>query len=171
QNLLEIGKIEEGKMPVVLEPVALAEVTDEIVDEYAAIAEQGQRAVRAAVPPDVPPVLADRWLLRRVLANLVVNGIRHSGGDVVVDATAGAGEVALRVTDTGRGIAPEDQELIFERFRSGGRSATDEPALDTGLGLPFCKLAVDRMGGRITLASQPGRTVFAVTLPAQSSAP
>jgi len=170
QNLLEIGKIEEGKMPVVLEPVALAEVTDEIVGEYAAIAEQGQRALRAAVHRDVPPVMADRWLLRRVLANLVVNAIRHSGGDVVVDATVSAREVTLRVTDTGRGIAPEDQALIFEKFRSGGRSATDEPALDTGLGLPFCKLAVERMGGRITLASQPGRTVFSVTLPVQGPA-
>lgn len=171
QNLLEIGKIEEGKMPVMPEPVALAEVAREIVDEYAAIAEQGQRAVRAAVHRDVPPVVADRWLLRRVLTNLVVNAIRHSGGDVVVDATASACEVTLRVTDSGRGIALEDQELIFERFRSGRRSATDEPAMDTGLGLPFCKLAVERMGGRITLVSEPGMTVFAVTLPAQGSVP
>jgi signal transduction histidine kinase len=171
QNLLEIGKIEEGKMPVVLEAVALAEVADEIVDEYAATAEQGQRTLRAAVHRDVPAVVADRWLLRRVLANLVVNAIRHSGGDVLVDATASAREVTLRVTDSGRGIPVEDQAHIFEKFRSGGRSAIDEPAMDTGLGLPFCKLAVERMGGHITFASEPGRTVFAVILPAQGATP
>ena len=64
----------------------------------------------------------------------------------------------------------EDQALIFEKFRSSRRSATEEPADDTGLGLPFCKLAVERMGGRIALASRPGETVFAVTLPAQGPA-
>src|SRR5262249_56359046 len=78
QNLLEIGKIEEGKMPVVLEAVALAEVADEIVDEYAATAEQGQRTLRAAVHRDVPAVVADRWLLRRGPAHLVGNAIRPS---------------------------------------------------------------------------------------------
>lgn len=173
QNLLEIGKIEEGKMPVAREPVALAELADEIVEEYVAVAEQGQRAVRAHVPPDLPPVCADRWLLRRVLTNLVINAIRHSGSRVVeVDAAAGpeAGEVTVRVTDFGRGIPPEDQLLAFEKFRSGRRrSPTDDPTMDTGLGLPFCKLAVERMGGRIALTSRPGETVFSVTLVIQDS--
>jgi signal transduction histidine kinase len=59
---------------------------------------------------------------------------------------------------------------IFEKFRIGRRSAVDDPATDTGLGLPFCKLAVDRMGGRIALTSRVGETVFAVILPTQSPA-
>ena len=157
QNLLEISKIEEGKMPVVREPVSLAELADEVVEEYAAVAEQGQRAVRTDVRRDLPQAVADRWLLRRVLTNLVVNAIRHSGSrDVQVDAATGPepGEVTLRVTDFGHGIAPEDQALIFEKFRSSRRLAIEEPADDTGLGLPFCKLAVERMGGR-TRAHQP----------------
>src|SRR5262245_15074826 len=173
QNLLEISKIEEGKMPVVRESVSLAEVADEVVAEYAAVAEQGRHAVRSDVRRDLAPALADRWLLRRVLTNLVVNAIRHSGSrSVEVDAAPGPGpgEVTLRVTDSGHGIAPEDQALIFEKFRSGRRSATDEPADDTGLGLPFCKLAVERMGGRIALTSRPGETVFAVTLPTHGPA-
>src|SRR5215831_7153732 len=169
QNLLEIAKIEEEKMPVVREPVSLAELADEVVAEYAATAEQSQQEVRADVPRDLPPAIADRWLLRRVLINLLVNAIRHGGGRAVcIDAAEGphAAEVTLRVTDSGRGIAPEDQVAIFEKFRSGRRSAVDDPAADTGLGLPFCKLAVERMGGRIALTSRPGETVFAVTLPA-----
>ena len=173
QNLLEIGKLEEGKMPVLHEPVSLAELADEIVNEYAAVAEQGQRAVRTDVRRDLPPAIADRWLLRRVLTNLVVNAIRHSGSsEVTVNATVGPapGEVTLRVTDSGHGIAPEDQMQIFEKFRIGRRSAVDDPATDTGLGLPFCKLAVDRMGGRIVLTSRVGETVFAVILPTQSPA-
>ena len=75
------------------------------------------------------------------------------------------------MTDSGRGIAPEDQVAIFEKFRSGRPSAGDDPAADTGLGLPFCRLAVERMGGRIALTSRPGETVFAVTLAAGDVAP
>jgi signal transduction histidine kinase len=173
QNLLEISKIEEGQMPIVREPVLLTELADEVVEEYRAVAEQSQRAVRTDARRDLPPAVADRWLLRRVLTNLVINAIRHGGsGDVQVDADAGPapGEVTLRVTDFGRGIAPEDQALVFEKFRSGRRPTMGEPADDTGLGLPFCKLAVEHMGGRIALTSRPGETVFAVTLPAHGAA-
>src|SRR5262245_1439836 len=173
QNLLEISKIEEGKMPVLREPVSLAEVADEVVEENVDVEEQGQRAVRTSVRSDLPPAFADRWLVRRVLTNLVINAIRHSGSrEVQVDASAGPGpdEVTLRVIDSGHGIAPDDQLLIFEKFRSGPQSAIGDPADDTGLGLPFCKLAVECMGGRITLTSRPGETVFAVTLPAKSTA-
>ena len=162
QNLLEIAKIEEEKMPVVREPVSLAELADEVVEEYAAAAEQSQQAVRTDVRRDLPPAVADRWLLRRVLINLVVNAIRHGGGrEVQIDAAVGPGqgEITLRVIDSGRGIAAEDQDAVFERFRSGRRSAGDDPATDTGLGLPFCKLALERMGGRIALTSRPGETV------------
>jgi signal transduction histidine kinase len=66
QNLLEIAKIEEEKMPVVREPVSLAELADEVVEEYAAVAEERQQAVRTTVGRDLPPALVDRWLLRRV---------------------------------------------------------------------------------------------------------
>src|SRR5262245_41162062 len=169
QNLLEIAKIEEEKMPVACEPVVLAELADEVVEEYGAAAEQSQQVVRSTVRRDLPPAMADRWLLRRVLVNLVVNAIRHAGGrEVRMDATAEPHprEITVRVVDSGRGIPPEDQGTIFEKFRSGRPSAVDDPTMDTGLGLPFCKLAVERMGGRIALTSRPGETVFAVTLPA-----
>jgi protein-histidine pros-kinase len=173
QNLLEISKIEEGKMPIAREPVALAEVVDEVQREYAPVAEQ--TAKRLAVRPGAEAAVAigDPSLIKRVLINLVVNALRHSGSrEVWVEAVpdAGAGTVTLRVIDTGHGIAPEDQVRIFEKFAVVRRSLGD-PAGDTGLGLPFCKLAVERMGGRITLTSVPGeQTVFAVTLPAQQSA-
>ena len=72
----------------------------------------------------------------------------------------------LEVVDYGHGIAEGDRVRIFEKFRTVRRSPSDDPGGDTGLGLPFCKLAVERMGGRISLASSPGlNTVFTVTLP------
>src|SRR5262245_175531 len=168
QNLLEISKIEEGKMPVAREAIVLADVVDEVVHEYGPVAEQAGRRLTVAVATDLPPAVGDRVLLRRVLVNLIVNALRHSGSsEVWIEGGADDGGVVLRVIDHGHGIAEEDQVRIFEKFRTVRRSPSDDPAGDTGLGLPFCRLAVERMGGRITVASRPGeRTVFTVALPA-----
>jgi signal transduction histidine kinase len=169
QNLLEISKIEEGKMPVAAEPVVLAELVDEVVAEYATVAEQTGRRLHVSVGTDLPAARGDRAIMKRVLVNLVVNALRHSGSDEVrIEGTLGpeADEITLGVRDRGRGIAEADQSRVFEKFRILRRSPTDDPAVDTGLGLPFCKLAIEEMGGRITLTSTPGDfTVFAVTLP------
>jgi signal transduction histidine kinase len=172
QNLLEISKIEEGKMPVAREPIVLAEVADEVAREYRPVAEQAGRALRIAVGTELPPAVGDRALLKRVLVNLIVNALRHSGStEVVVAGRPLAEEVALDVIDYGHGIAEADHARIFEKFRTVRRSPSDDPGGDTGLGLPFCKLAVERMGGRITLASASGTsTVFSVTLPALEAA-
>ena len=173
QNLLEISKIEEGKMPVAAEPVVLAELVDEVVAEYGPVAEQTARRLVVAVGTDLPAAHGDRAILKRVLVNLVVNALRHSGSaEVRIEGTLGPGtdEITLGVRDRGRGIAEADHARVFEKFRILRRSPTDDPAVDTGLGLPFCKLAVEQMGGRIALTSTPGDfTVFAVTLPIHRS--
>ncbi|MGH7893435.1 MAG: ATP-binding protein, partial [Candidatus Binatia bacterium] len=168
QNILEIARFEEGKMPIAREPVVLAELVDEVVREYAGIVGQAGRTLAVDVASDLPAALADRALLRRVLVNLIVNALHHSGSVAVrVDAASGPDQVTLRVCDDGRGIPPEQQAIIFEKFASIRRSPTEEPSEGTGLGLPFCRLAVERMGGRIALTSIPGSgAVFAVTLPA-----
>src|SRR2546425_9729901 len=167
QNLLEISKIEEGKMPVAREPIVLAEMVDEVAREYGPVAEQAGRRLRIAVGTDLPPASGDRALLKRVLVNLVVNALRHSGSsEVVIEGGSAPPDVRLEVVDYGHGIAEGDRVRIFEKFRTVRRSPSDDPGGDTGLGLPFCKLAVERMGGRISLASSPGlNTVFTVTLP------
>ncbi len=168
QNLLEISKIEEGKMPVAREPIVLAEVADEVAREYQPVAEQAGRRLRIAVGTDLPPALGDRALLKRVLVNLVVNALRHSGSsEVVVEGRPFPAEVTVDVIDYGRGIPEAEHARVFEKFRTVRRSPSDDPGGDTGLGLPFCKLAVERMGGRIALMSTGGTsTVFTVTLPA-----
>jgi signal transduction histidine kinase len=171
QNLLEISKIEEGKMPVAREPVVLAEVADEVAREYQPVAEQAGRILRIAVGTELPAAVGDRALLKRVLTNLIVNALRHSGSaEVVVEGRAGEAELLLDVVDYGRGIPEADRLRIFEKFRSTRRSPSGDPGGDTGLGLPFCKLAIERMGGRIALASGSGTsTVFTVALPAYAA--
>jgi signal transduction histidine kinase len=169
QNLLEISKIEEGKMPITIEPVVLAELVDEVLPEHRALATQAGRTLHVDVSPALPAVAADRALLRRVLANLIGNAVRHSGSSTIwikARADSGNARVFLAVRDLGRGIPAGQQERIFEKFASVRRSPADEPFRDTGLGLPFCKLAVDQMGGRLDLESAPGKgSVFTVTLP------
>jgi signal transduction histidine kinase len=170
QNLLEISKIEEGKMPVAREPVVIAELIDDVVLEYAPVAEQAGRRLTIAVGTDLPTAVADRRLLRRVVVNLVVNALRHSGSvEVRIEGHADGARVGFRVIDFGYGIPEQDQARVFEKFRSVRRSPSGDPSGDTGLGLPFCRLAVERMGGRISLASTIGvSTVFTVELPARA---
>lgn len=171
QNLLEITKIEEGKLEVAHEPVALGALAAEVAREYAPVAEQAARTLRVEVPEGLPEVVADRALLKRVLVNLVTNALRHSDSpEVRIDAQAGADdEVTLRVVDRGIGLDAESLVAVFEKFRSIRRSDAKLGAVgDTGLGLPFCKLAVELMGGRIAASSTPGEeTVFLVTLPSR----
>ena len=171
QNLLEISALEEGKMPVRPGPIVLAEIVDEVVAEYGPVAEQMGRRLVAVVGPELPCVAADRALLKRVLVNLVVNALRHSGStEVRVEAMhdPATARMRLQVIDHGRGIAEDDQERVFEKFASIRQSGDSEPSSDTGLGLPFCKLATESMGGEIALSSRPETgTVFTVILPSQ----
>lgn len=172
QNLLEIAKIEEGKLPVEYGVVSVHELADELQREYGPLAQQNGRVLQVDLAPDVPELIADRALLKRVLVNLVSNALRHSGSPEVVLSAPHPGDatvVTLRVTDRGTGFRPEDLANVFEKFRSVRRSPTAEPANDTGLGLPFCKLAVELMGGCIGVDSTPDEyTSFWVSLPRKS---
>jgi signal transduction histidine kinase len=173
QNLLEITKIEEGKLHVEQEAVAIAEIAAEVGHEYGPVAEQGARTLHVDVPDGLPDVVADRALLKRVMVNLVTNALRHSGSpEVRIDAFAEpTDEVTVRVIDRGAGLDEADLEAVFEKFRSLRRSPAGASVSDTGLGLAFCKLAIELMGGRIAVASTPGeQTTFFVTLPRRASA-
>jgi len=173
QNLLEISKIEEGKMPVARQAVPLRALIEEIEQEYAPVADQGGRRLICEPVPELPQALGDRALIKRVLINLVVNALRHSGSrEVWIRATErpGAHEVAISVVDHGYGIPEADQGRIFDKFRTVRRSPSDVPGGDTGLGLPFCRLAVERMEGRIALESSPEETVFTIILPTAPAA-
>ena len=102
-----------------------------------------------------------------MLNNLVINAIRHSGTAGSIDLTAAHqdGSVRLQVRDQGRGIPLEDQSTLFEKHRRSVRR--DRSRDDTGLGLVFCKMAVEVMGGTIAVESTPNAgTTFTVTLPA-----
>jgi signal transduction histidine kinase len=170
-NLLEISKLEDGKMPVRAEPLVLGDIVDEVAAEYGPVAAETGRRLTAAIGPKLPRIVADRGLLKRVLVNLVVNALRHSDSkDVRVEAThdPATARVSLQVIDRGRGIAEADQARLFEKFARGRRSGDSEWGSDRAFGLPFCKLATEAMGGEIVVSGRPeAGTVCKITLPSE----
>jgi signal transduction histidine kinase len=164
ENLLEIDQMQEGRLELRLEPVDVAALLGECAEEYRAAAEMAGQTIGVTVDPGVPGIVTDRWLLRRVLNNLVLNAVRHSGAAGRIDLEArrcGVG-IAIQVRDSGRGIAAGEQARLFEK--QGRAQGTHRD--DTGLGLVFCKMAVDTMGGTIAIESAAGAgATFVVTLP------
>jgi len=163
-NILQIGKLEERKMPLRLEPVPLHKVVQENVDEMMGLSARDGILLENRVSRDLPAPRADRELVSRVVANLLNNAFKHtpSGGQVIVDAQRDGARITLTVSDTGEGIPEELQPRIFEKFVAGDSDAGRRMLYDSGLGLTFCRLAVDCHGGRIWLQSKPGQgtTVF-----------
>jgi CheY-like chemotaxis protein len=170
--LLDVYKMEEGRLEAMPQAVALADLAHRSVSQVApdALARGVTLDVRV---PDRVAVFVDDGLIVRVFTNLISNGIKHtpSGGTVTVEAAAKADApdtVLVTVRDTGPGIPAEDAPHVFDRFYQGkGRSRGG-----TGLGLAFCKLAVELHGGTIRVANggQPGARVQ-LTLPAASRVP
>ena len=164
-NLLDISKSEEGRLLVRPSVVALPALFEDVVESHRVEAESA--GVRLEQTATVSQVTADPDLLRRVLENLVDNAIRHApeGSAVELEAAARDGGVELRVLDRGTGIAPELRERVFERFVQ--LDAGDRPAASRagrGLGLAFCKLAVEAHGGSISIEDGGPGTVFCVRL-------
>jgi len=163
-NILQIGKLEEQKMPLNLERVALRHLAQENVDEMTGLSARDNIRVENRVPPDLPSPLADRELISRVIANLLNNAFKHTpgGGQVIIDARREEDAVVLTVSDTGEGIPEDLQPRIFEKFVGGESDTSKRMLYDSGLGLTFCRLAVECHGGSIRLKSKPGEgtTVF-----------
>lgn len=165
QNMLDLSKLDAGRLVITLEDFSVEEALRESVEDARFHAEDAKVSVTINVAETPLLVRADRSLTRRVLQNLVSRAIRLSHAkDVRLSAVSQADGVLVGVTDRGAGIAPADQQLVFERFRLFDRRTAAHP--DTGLGLPFSKLAVERMGGTMWTDSRegPGTTVY-FTLP------
>ncbi len=167
RTLLDIARLEEGRLPVKHEPLALAALAVAACREQEAAFQAKGVTLEEALPAGLPPVLGDEDLLARVLDNLLRNALAFTpaGGRVTVSAAGGAGGVTLSVRDSGQGIPAAFREKIFDKFAQaevgaqGGRRGT-------GLGLTLCRLAVEAHNGRIWVESAEGRgSCFFVALP------
>jgi signal transduction histidine kinase len=159
-TLLDLSKADEGRLVPVTAPVALAPLFAEVA-EAMRVRAQASNVTLSAIS-DVESIDADPDLLRRVFENLVDNAIRHAPEDTSVTVTARRADnaVEIRISDSGSGIAPELREGLFDRFVQGNR-----PRGGHGLGLAFCKLAIEAHGGRIWIESGEPGTIFCLQVP------
>jgi two-component system sensor histidine kinase/response regulator len=162
-NLLDISKSEEGRLAPVRTKVDLAALVGEVLETQAPSARDRDVSLEQSI--ETRELSADPDLLRRVLENLVDNALRHApeGSTVKVSATASEGATELRVADAGPGIPEEMRESIFDPFvQLDGQTRT---RAGRGLGLTFCRLAVEAHGGTIGVVSAKLGAVFCMRFP------
>lgn len=165
-NLLDINKSEEGQLAPALTAVDLPALTTSIIEAIGVRA----RAKDVRLSHElggVTHVAADPELLRRVLENLIDNALRYApkGSKVTVSARLLAGEVELRVADQGKGVPAELRESVFDRFVQLNAADRSAQRTSRGLGLTFCRLAIDAHGGRIFVEDAEPGAAFCVRLP------
>ncbi len=163
-NLLDLSKGEEGKLVPKRNSVDLRELYDEVRERFAAHAAISH--VKLKIVVNTFDLIADRDLLQRVIENLTENALHHSprGGTVQLCADRRDGAVELRVMDQGPGIPAEMREKIFERFVRLDASS-EASRSGRGLGLAFCKLAVEAHGGRICIEDETPGTIMRIIFP------
>jgi len=169
QNLLDIAKLEEGKLELNPDKISLLELAAECVDDLEANIYRENKMVSVEIPPNLPKTWADRDLLYRVLSNLLANALKHTsrGAEIAIRAWLNpeGSSVIFSVHDNGEGIPKEYQKLIFDKF-SQAEGKKRRFRIGSGLGLTFCKLAVGAHHGSIWVESEEGQgTEFFVQLP------
>jgi signal transduction histidine kinase len=165
-DILDLSKIEAGRMELELTDFNLPATLDNALILVRERAGRHGIALHMTVDDRVEQVRADERKVRQVVLNLLSNAIKFTpeGGRIDVRAVPGDGVVEVSVSDTGVGIAPEDQEAIFEEFRQVGTAA--KKVEGTGLGLALSRKFIELHGGRIWVQSEPGAgSTFTFTLP------
>ncbi|HEV8436233.1 MAG TPA: response regulator [Thermoanaerobaculia bacterium] len=157
-DLLDVEKMEAGMMGLHYEDLSAAALVSNAVAEIRSLAEANETSLVTVLEEGLPPFAGDANKLGRTLVNLIANAIRFTpGGTVTITAGVdravdGVRNVRFEVADTGRGIPADAFERIFEKFGQ----LDPHSKISTGLGLAFCKLAVEAHGGRIAVESTPG---------------
>jgi signal transduction histidine kinase len=178
-DILDLAKIEAGKMEVRAVPFDVEAVVSAQCDMARPLAEKKDIDLAHEVGPGLEAVVQDQAKVQQILANLLSNAVKFTPGGARVDvrarllptATAGSGELVLDVIDTGVGIAAEEQQTIFEKFRQGGLPRRGDDAMTreysgTGLGLSIVRELCRLLGGDVAVESQLGRgSRFTVRLP------
>jgi two-component system sensor histidine kinase/response regulator len=157
-TLLDISKMESGQMTLEFSAVNIRELAGETIRMVAPL--RGQRMIALDITEEVAPFAGDADLIRRVLQNLIGNALKFTDGETGVITVrienVTEGKVRVSVRDNGPGIPPEYREKVFDKFCQV-EARKQGHMYSTGLGLTFCKLAVEAHGGRIGLESDVGK--------------
>lgn len=177
QSLLDIHRMEDGKLTPDCREIDVTKMIDQLVLSFRASAQYNQVTLTFNQNPAGSHIYADEMLIKRVVSNLISNAIRHTkpGGAVRIGVDGNRGDKAMRlsISDTGEGIDPEYHEKIFERFEQVQLKRTGAKVGSSGLGLAFCKMAVEAHGGNIWVESDGSGngSTFHFSLPAEAQRP
>jgi signal transduction histidine kinase len=163
-NLLDLNRLEDGQMPLRLQPNDVARIARKAADHFAPVLRG--RQLRYEIPSGPVVANCDEDVIRRVLENLISNAIKFtkSDGTITVTVQPNESDVTISVSDDGPGIPADKHKHIFEKF--GQTEAGAQKQHSTGIGLAFCRLAVEAHGGKIDIDSKPGKgSTFHFTLP------
>jgi len=169
-NILDINKSEEGSLATQSAPLDLPALVQGVVEAIGVRARAREVTLRSELA-GLEPIAADADLLRRVVENLVDNSLRYApkGSQICISARLHDSELELRIADQGQGVPAELRESIFDRFvqlaGTGGPAERLVPRTGRGLGLTFCRLAVEAHGGRIYVEDGAPGAVFCIRLP------
>ena len=169
-DVLDIAKIEAGKIEWMMQSVAVAEIVERAVAAMSVLAQNNGLEIVCDLEPDLPKVICDRNRLIQVVINLLSNAIKFTDrGAITCRVRRQHTHITISIIDTGIGLSPSDLESVFEKFKQVGEIMTDKPE-GTGLGLSICKQIVEHHGGQIWAEGQPGQgSTFAFTLPLEAS--
>ena len=166
-DVLDISKIELGKMEIVPEPVELREMVESLFVAVAPMAESQGSPMQLAIEDCPGELVTDRRCLRHILMNLLMNAIKLGAGQPVSVRCAGVPEgLVIEVSDNGEGMDMEDLAAVFEEFAPIGDALPDSPVYGTGLGLPIAHRLAALIGGRLEASTSRGiGNVFRLFLP------
>ncbi|MEO6878042.1 MAG: ATP-binding protein, partial [Gemmatimonadaceae bacterium] len=165
-DILDLAKIEAGKMPLHLENVSLREVTLEVTQQVEPMVKKKQLDFSMDVSPECPVIFSDRTKIKQILLNLLSNAVKFTNqGGVSITAQCTDGGVRIEVVDTGIGIRPNELKAIWDDFRQVDQSRTRNFG-GTGLGLSITRKLLERLGGSVAVRSEYGSgSTFSVHLP------
>ena len=167
-EILDVSRIEAGRMPLQISTFKVPELVAEVRSELEPIIVRSKLSITVDVPRELRPISTDRQKVKQILLNLLSNALKfthHGGVTICARRIPKARALTLSVSDTGIGIAPVDQERIFEDFRQLDNSPTRAYG-GTGLGLSLCRRLSQMIGGRIEVQSEMGQgSTFTLTLP------
>jgi signal transduction histidine kinase len=166
-DILDLAKMEAGKMQLRIEEFSIHDVCEGLLNMFRPQAAQKNILLEGKIDPGLPVIKQDAGKIQQILQNLLSNAVKFTpeGGRVSLKADTDGMHVILSVIDTGVGITPEDQEVIFEKFRQGNKTLTREYG-GTGLGLSIVRELSRLLGGNVAVQSELGRgSTFTVTLP------
>ncbi|TYQ26496.1 response regulator [Pseudanabaena sp. UWO311] len=165
-EVLDVAKIEAGKMQWNMEPLAITEVIDRAFSATSALFEQKALIPVREIEADLPDILGDKDRLIQVVINLISNAVKFTDrGSITCRVKLDDQSIMVSVIDQGVGISESDQPKVFEKFKQVGDTLTDKPQ-GTGLGLPISKEIISYHGGKIWVESEIGKgSTFSFTLP------